>query len=848
MPKQASSSTSSANALTPPPTLSRPFRSRKNRPCDACRRAKTRCAIPDVGPPCVECQQTRKQCTFDELPPERKKAKPPASQPPTSPVEYIELPSTSRLASIAQNYRSAEDAQVGRLDALVVAASEERQMRMRGEPPSLDLSTDESLEPHVITSLVTDDLLPIGSKRTGPESYQLSSSTPYIRQVSYDPAKPQYVVFNRRAEKKSPTAAEEQLQFVHTCLSLLQPPPNTSHLTTLFFENFNIAFPIVLLGNYEGHPNEPQIRSQTCLLGLVHSRHYRASSKAMLQLLASRHFPETSTGRLCCITTSLLDLAARPTLDVEKNYLTLARTIAQAQLLGLHIDPTNWAIPTWEKDYRRILWWALRTFDHWMSFLNSRPSHIQTSNHNVPVPSIQSVCSVTNENTKIPHAPSARSFVFLCRLSMLVGHLQSEVFTLAASIEITKEDRIGRVVGLEGETTTLLQEVKSFVAEARSSSGVPSLMMCLLGFRCMLRRIRIEILIGLGSPFTPDNETLDMYAEAVDFFCSLDGRDFDGFWLNYVGHILSSMTSSLIRLSLATTASMQNQTRTNPQAAQMQIQVQANSPTNPLLLLSRLRGALDRAQREFSWDLADAALTRAEKVVQCLVEGVQTPSPAPSASGGSPPSTSAPAPGTTSNSHSEYLESVIAALEGRYYVGGMPTDHVMDNGTTGSASAGPSSRRPSSAVPPPPAPPPTSVPHTPLTPNGHHHLPHPQQPQHPPTAPPHHHTLPHPHTPSPLHHSQPHPIAHLHPSQLPPLSMEVNAAPSAPPSGQPVFVNQAQDVAMNIDLNAFGMGWQGHGISLSPGEWDFRGPGSNGPPGQNGTGIYGVGAGGAAGH
>lgn len=134
---------------------------------------------------------------------------------------------------------------------------------------------------------------------------------------------------------------------------------------------------------------------------------------------------------------------------------------------------------------------------------------------------------------------------------MLVGHLQNQVFTLAASIEISKEDRVGRVVGLEAEAAALLAEVKVFVVEARSSTGVrecqrrsnimtcglictspASMMMCLLGFRCMLRRIQIEICIGLGSHFTPDPETLEMYAEAVDFFCSLDAHDFDGYWLN----------------------------------------------------------------------------------------------------------------------------------------------------------------------------------------------------------------------------------------------------------------------------------------------------------------------------
>lgn len=47
----------------------------------------------------------------------------------------------------------------------------------------------------------------------------------------------------------------------------------------------------------------------------------------------------------------------------------------------------------------------------------------------------------------------------------------------------------------------------------------------------MVRRIAIELSIGLGSPFTPDPETLERYAQAVDYVSSLEGQALDGFWL-----------------------------------------------------------------------------------------------------------------------------------------------------------------------------------------------------------------------------------------------------------------------------------------------------------------------------
>lgn len=73
-----------------------------------------------------------------------------------------------------------------------------------------------------------------------------------------------------------------------------------------------------------------------------------------------------------------------------------------------------------------------------------------------------------------------------------------------------------------------------------------SLMTCILGFRCMVRRIAIELSIGLGSPFTPDPETLERYAQAVDYISSLEGQALDGFWL--IRKLVRSLVRFIINL------------------------------------------------------------------------------------------------------------------------------------------------------------------------------------------------------------------------------------------------------------------------------------------------------------
>lgn len=79
-------------------------------------------------------------------------------------------------------------------------------MPKTGEPASFDLSVSESLAPHVITVLLTDDLLPIGTRQAGQDISQaevsthsngeavggVKQTTGFVRQISTDnKSKPQ---------------------------------------------------------------------------------------------------------------------------------------------------------------------------------------------------------------------------------------------------------------------------------------------------------------------------------------------------------------------------------------------------------------------------------------------------------------------------------------------------------------------------------------------------------------------------------------------------------------------------------------------------------------------------------
>jgi hypothetical protein len=73
----------------------------------------------------------------------------------------------------------------------------------------------------------------------------------------------------------------------------------------------------------------------------------------------------------------LLLLYERPadnaTIETPRTWIQSAQTVACAQMIGLHRDPTNWKIASWEKKLRRKLWWATYNADIWSSVCHGNP-------------------------------------------------------------------------------------------------------------------------------------------------------------------------------------------------------------------------------------------------------------------------------------------------------------------------------------------------------------------------------------------------------------------------------------------------------------------------------------------
>jgi hypothetical protein len=100
-----------------------------------------------------------------------------------------------------------------------------------------------------------------------------------------------------------------------------------------------------------------------------------------------------------------------------------------------------------------------------MSFLHSRPSHIQTGNSNVPIPAVPAYLSR-------PVANRFASFSYNCRLSLLVNRLQTGLCLVERTGDASRNAKIRLCDSLQGELVILEDEIVPLVAASGELPGM----------------------------------------------------------------------------------------------------------------------------------------------------------------------------------------------------------------------------------------------------------------------------------------------------------------------------------------------------------------------------------------
>ncbi|RDW71798.1 hypothetical protein BP5796_07832 [Coleophoma crateriformis] len=546
-PEQLSSANGSMSSSNSNESSLTNTRTRKDRPCDACRRRKSRCVINEGQPSCVLCQFHSQDCTFVQSPQPRKrklntegKEESVAKRRSPGAEERRRRPTDSSISSNGVTGSLIEEmANIGGPTLL------KRTLGLQNDRYSQYIGPTTDFEPSLI------DLSPFDPQ----DESLLSRGT--LRKVSDQDT------FLMLPDYTTPGHAhqEEDVDAIESIVAPYGPA-----LLDLYFRIIHPNFPIlqknVFLEKYNRSHREfsPPILAAVYILAMNwwdHSGELSNQPKpdirelerlARASLADAMYRPKLST-----VQAGLL-LSQRPEGD---QWAPTAQLVAIGQELGLHLDCSNWKIPPWERGLRKRLAWALYMQDKWGSLVHGRPSHIFASNWAVlpptaaDFPDAEFDSSDGEESAEYEHGRLL--FTQMIVLSQILAEVLDTFYTLQAMANVSQAGASGTHLVLQLAKPVQLKLKEWFAALPAclrmdaASAGLHEQKLCSTGF-LHLAYFATEItlhrrIIRSLSPVPNQAPTLDPYIlhicrsaaktrliSAMDFVNRLTSSHLRSFW------------------------------------------------------------------------------------------------------------------------------------------------------------------------------------------------------------------------------------------------------------------------------------------------------------------------------
>ncbi|KAL2202070.1 hypothetical protein CC79DRAFT_1314664 [Sarocladium strictum] len=146
------------------------------------------------------------------------------------------------------------------------------------------------------------------------------------------------------------------------------------------------------------------------------------------------HAPTLATLQSCLI------LQQRPPTnpylsDTAFAWSLMSTAVAVAQTIGLHRDPMGWgAVPLWERQLRKRLWWALWMMERWISLVRGMPSHVNDDDFDV-----EEMSPETMGHTLSTSEHAASRLHQLVKLTRILADIQKTYYT-ARTMSRTSND------------------------------------------------------------------------------------------------------------------------------------------------------------------------------------------------------------------------------------------------------------------------------------------------------------------------------------------------------------------------------------------------------------------------
>ncbi|KAF4983832.1 hypothetical protein FZEAL_838 [Fusarium zealandicum] len=387
-------------------------RSRKNRPCDACRRRKTACVI-TTEPPCLFCKSRGLVCQSladpDSLVP---RVDPQTAGVSVSPASVLSTASPSASESVRQRSES----------AAVVHHGLVGQSGSVGE--DLVVSSAASASPQDVPVHVVHELEDVPDRTTHSMGFA-SEQDPYFLdafrsvlvsdldevdasflQVYHggpDPDDPP--VHFLLLTDEFPAHRNEAKQAASDAIERIVWPHGPA-LVRLYFRHVHSALPVISKGRFLRQYSVAKQKVPASLRGAVYAlacafwrrdpslvepcpfEQHELINLAQESLRRELESPNLDRLQACMLLMHMIP----PDIDsVETPYtwIMASQATACAQMIGLHQDPGKWNVAPWEKKLRRKLWWASYVTDCWSAVCHGNPPHIGRDSFNTPTPDLE---------------------------------------------------------------------------------------------------------------------------------------------------------------------------------------------------------------------------------------------------------------------------------------------------------------------------------------------------------------------------------------------------------------------------------------------------------------------------
>ncbi|KAF7552926.1 hypothetical protein G7Z17_g3993 [Cylindrodendrum hubeiense] len=391
---------------------SRQPRSRKNRPCDACRRRKTACVIPDK-PPCLFCSGRGLVCrsSIADAPPDphvtTSKASPLSNAPESS--DAVPSPTSTDHQSVYDGSASTpvvHDGLVrqqvpGDTEAVASFALSPR------DPPETAVYTLEDVEDrtsHCLGLASEQDTYFLDSFRSLllSEQDEIDANIIQVYDGSLQPH--QHPVHFLMLLNGFPDHTVDAMKGASDGIEKIVWPHGPA-LVRLYFKYVHPAYPVVSKVRFLRQFATAKLVIPASLRGAVYALaspfwHRDPSLRdpcpfQQHELLAHCHISlrrELEAPNLCKLQACLLLLHITPpdidSVETPTTWVLASQATACAQMIGLHQDPGPWSIAAWEKRLRKKLWWASYAIDCWSAVCHGNPPHIGSDTFDTAPPTL----------------------------------------------------------------------------------------------------------------------------------------------------------------------------------------------------------------------------------------------------------------------------------------------------------------------------------------------------------------------------------------------------------------------------------------------------------------------------